>query len=74
MHIQLKLQKIGDSLDLAIPAEVLEKLQCGEGDVLEWSSAEDASITVRIVESAEARRIGEDIMRRYDNTLKALAK
>jgi putative addiction module antidote len=71
----LKVRRIGNSLGVVLPKEVLARLRVGEGDLLSLSEAEDAimlrAFDDRVAQQVEAAR---DLMRRYRNTLRELAK
>jgi putative addiction module antidote len=72
---QLKLTKIGNSVGVVLPKELLEKLQLALGDSVFVTdapggvtfSAYDASVEAQLAE-------GEAFMRDYRDTFKALAK
>ena len=63
--MELKLRAIGNSVGVVLPREVLGRLKVSEDGVLLTSL--DPKVT-------EQLRIGRDIMRRYRNTLRALAQ
>jgi putative addiction module antidote len=73
--LALKVRRIGNSLGVVLPKEVLAKLRVGEGDHLSVSDAPDG-VTLRasneaLQEQIEAARRG---MKRYRNALRELAK
>lgn len=73
---ELKLRKVGNSVGVVLPKEVLAYLKIGEGDTVCVSEAADGSLRVS-PSSAEFNRqmeAAEDVIRRYRNTLRELAK
>lgn len=71
----LKVRRIGNSLGVVLPKEVLAKLRVGEGDELSVSDA-PGCVTLRpfsdrLQEQIEA---GRRAMKRYRNALRELAK
>jgi len=73
---ELKLRKVGNSVGVVLPKEVLSYLKIGEGDTICVSEAPDGSLRVSR-SSAEFNRqmeAAEDVIRRYRNTLRELAK
>ncbi len=71
----LKVRKIGNSLGVVLPKDVLAKLKVGEGDELSVSETPDGVALERsdaeFQEQIEAARRG---MKRYRNALRELAK
>jgi putative addiction module antidote len=73
--MQLKVRKIGNSLGVILPREVISQLKVGEGDSVALSEAPDGyHLTPYDPEIARQVEIGKKIMRRYRNTLRELAK
>lgn len=71
----LKVRKIGNSLGVVLPKDVLAKLKVGEGDELTVSETPDGvALTAFDDETQRQLEIARDIMRRYRNTLRELAK
>ena len=74
--VEIKIRKFGNSLGVILPKEVLARLKSSEGERL--FLVEDASGAYRLTaydpnfESKMAA--AEDIMSRYRNTLRELAK
>lgn len=71
----LKVRRIGNSLGVVLPKDVLAKLRVGEGDSLSVSDA-PGGVTLgpfndRLQEQIEA---GRRAMKRYRNALRELAK
>ncbi|MGD9965868.1 MAG: AbrB/MazE/SpoVT family DNA-binding domain-containing protein [Hyphomonadaceae bacterium] len=71
----LKVRRIGNSLGVVLPKEVLAKLKVGEGDELSVSDALQG-VTLRAADedTAELMKLAEDIMRKRRRVLKALAQ
>ncbi|MBI1251904.1 MAG: AbrB/MazE/SpoVT family DNA-binding domain-containing protein [Alphaproteobacteria bacterium] len=71
----LKVRKIGNSLGVVLPKAVLAKLGVGEGDALLVSDIPDG-VALSAHDDAVARQveIGRDLMKRYRNALRELAK
>jgi putative addiction module antidote len=76
MPIELKLRKVGNSLGVVLPKEALARLKVEEGQSLYLTEAPDGSYQVTAENEAFARQItvAEDIIRRYRNALRELAK
>ncbi len=76
MSHRTKLRKIGNSLGVILPKEVLNELRVEEGQTLYISKSEDGSLRV-VANDEEFERqmeIGRDLTKRYRNTLRELAK
>ncbi|MFT5126265.1 MAG: putative addiction module antidote [Kiritimatiellia bacterium] len=79
MTIELKLRKIGNSVGVVLPKEIMAKLNVAEGDSLCVTDAPDGSLRLTPViegheQFAEQMKAAEDVVRRYRNTLSELAK
>lgn len=74
--VELKVRKIGDSLGLILPDEVLSHLNCGEGGSVMLVEGPAGRITITHSESNHDKIMAKatDLMRRYDGTLRDLAK
>jgi len=73
--VQLKLTKIGNSVGIVLPKELLAQLKVGLGDTLFCSQVPDGVKMTAYDESvAEDLRLAEKIMRSRRNVLRALAK
>lgn len=74
--ISMKISAVGNSLGVILPKEALAKLNAGKGDVLYLTEMPGGDFRLSILDAdvAEAVRIGESIMDRYRDTLRALAK
>lgn len=68
---ELKIQKIGTAQGIALPDEVVERLRLNEGDTLFLVEKSDGTY---LLTSDEVVATAQDIMRRYSNTLRVLAK
>jgi putative addiction module antidote len=72
----LKIRKVGNSLGTILPAELVAELHVKEGDAL--YVVKDAAGGVRITpydpEFEKQMQVGDDLMRRYRNALRELAK
>jgi putative addiction module antidote len=73
---RLKLTAIGTSTDVVIPKEMLGRLHVGKGEVLYAVETPEGGyrITAYDPDFADKLEKADDIMRRYRNTLNALAK
>lgn len=73
---KLKLTTIGTSTGVIIPKEMLARMNVEKGDVLYAVEAPDGSYRLTPYDPSFATKMekAEDIMRRYRNTLRALAK
>lgn len=76
MILELKLRKIGNSVGLVLPKEALAHLKVDEGDSLTVTEAADGSLRLSPHQAEVARQmeVAQDIMKRYRNTLRELAK
>jgi len=71
----LKVRKIGNSLGVVLPKDVLAKLKVGEGDELSVSeTSEGVTLKANDEDTAELMKLAEDIMRKRRRVLKALAQ
>ena len=75
MTVELKIRKIGNSLGVVLPKEVLLHLNVEEGDTVTISKAQDG---VRLTSSnpdfPKSMAVFESLNRRYRNALRELAK
>lgn len=77
MLLELKLRKIGNSVGLVLPKEALAQLHVKEGDSVTVTEAADGSLRLSSTHQqdvAKQMNVVQDIMDRYRNTLKELAK
>jgi putative addiction module antidote len=73
--MQLKLRKVGNSLGVILPREVVARLKVVEGDSLTLTEGPvDYRLSAYDPDIAKQVEAGEKIMRRYRNTLRELAK
>jgi putative addiction module antidote len=74
--LDIKVRKIGNSLGVVLPKEVLSRLNVQDGDKVFLTEAPDGSyrITPYDPEFEKQIKIGKTFMARYRNTLRALAK
>jgi putative addiction module antidote len=72
----LKLTAIGTSTGVIIPKEMLARMKVGKGDALYAVEAPDGGYRLTPYDPAFAQKMekADEIMRRYRNTLRALAK
>jgi putative addiction module antidote len=73
---ELKVRKFGNSLGVVLPKDVIHRLRTGEGErlFLVESSTGAYELTAYDPKFADKMSKAEDIMKRYRNTLRALAK
>ena len=75
MTVELKLRKVGNSLGVVLPKEVLAHLKIGEGDTMTLTEAQDGvRLTPGNPEFAKSMAVFESLNRRYRNALRELAK
>lgn len=74
--MKLKLTSIGTSTGVIIPKEMLARMNVEKGDALYAIEAPDGSYRLTPYDPTFAKKMekADDIMRRYRNTLRALAK
>ena len=71
----LKVRKIGNSLGVVLPKDVLAKLRVGEGDELSVSDTQSGvALTRHDAELQEQIEAARRAMKRYRNALRELAK
>ncbi|MDZ4690669.1 AbrB/MazE/SpoVT family DNA-binding domain-containing protein [Terricaulis sp.] len=71
----LKVRKIGNSLGVVLPKDVLAKLKVSEGDELSVSETPDGvALTGTDRDTADLMKLAEDIMAKRRRVLKALAQ
>ena len=75
MNVELKVRKVGNSLGVVLPKEVLAHLNVEEGDTMTLTEAQDG---VRLhagnPEFARTMAVFDSLNRRYRNALRELAK
>ena len=74
--VQLKIVKIGNSLGVRLPREVLSRMRVGDGDKLILTEAPEGGYRLSPYDPEFERQleIAEQGMRDYRNTLRELAK
>jgi putative addiction module antidote len=74
--VELKIVKVGNSLGVRLPREVVSRLHVVDGDRLILTESPEGGyrITPYDPEFEAQMRVAEEGMRRYRNTLKALAE
>ena len=74
--VELKVRKFGNSLGVVLPKKVIDRLQTSDGERLFLVEAPDGAYQLTPYDPAFEKKMtaAEDIIRRYRNTLRALAK
>lgn len=74
--VELKVRKFGNSLGVVLPKEVINRLRTGDGEPLFLMEAPDGGYRLTPHDPAFEEKMAkaEDIMSRYRNTLRVLAK
>ena len=71
----LKLRAIGNSVGVVLPKDLLARLRVGEGDTLQVVETPDGfQLTPLAPELQEQLRVGREVMKKYRNVLRELAK
>lgn len=72
----LKVHKVGNSLNLRLPRDAVSRLKVGEGDTVYLTESPDGGyrVTPFDPEFESQMQLAEEGMKRYRNTLRALAK
>ena len=76
MTMKTKVRKIGNSLGIVLPKAALAAMKVREGDVVYLTEAPESSLRVTADRPGfEAKmRVADDLMCRYRNALRELAK
>jgi putative addiction module antidote len=76
MMMELKVRKVGNSVGVILPKEALAHLKVQEGDTLTAIEGPDGSLQLSPYKAEVSRQmeIVQDLMKRYRNTLRELAK
>ena len=76
MVLELKLRKVGNSVGVVLPKEALSYLKVGEGDVLCVTEASEGSLRLSPAKADFNLQMqaAQDVVARYRNTLRELAK
>jgi putative addiction module antidote len=74
--IELKVRKFGNSLGVVLPKEVINRLRTGDGERLFLIEAPGGTYQLTPYDPAFEQKMNkaEDIISRYRNTLRVLAK
>ncbi len=73
--LKVKVTNVGNSMGILLPKEALNKMKANKGDTLYLiEGPEGYTLTPYQQDFEEQMEAAEDIMKRYKNTLKALAK
>ena len=74
--METKVRKIGNSYGIVLPKEALHAMKVKEGDTLYLTEAPECSLRVTPEQRGFAKKaaIADDLMRRYRNALRELAK
>lgn len=75
MPIKLKVRKVGNSLGVVLPKEALAELKVEEGQSLYLTRTEEGHLVTAANDEFEKQMaVAKDIMHRYRNALRELAK
>jgi putative addiction module antidote len=74
--VELKVRKIGNSLGVVLPKEVISRLHTGDGEPLFLVEAPEGGFRLTSYDPEFEKKMAkaEEIIGRYRNTLRALAK
>lgn len=74
--VALKIRKVGNSLGVVLPKEVIGRLRTGEGDDIFLVEGPNNTYRITPFDPAFEKKMekAEEIMSRYRNTLHVLAK
>lgn len=74
--MKTKVRKIGNSYGVILPKEALEAMQVKEGDAIYLAAAPEGSVNMTAAdkEFEQEMEIVDDLISRYRNTLRELAK
>ena len=72
---RLKIRKIGNSLGVVLPKDVLDMLGASEGDAVSFArTAHGIMVSISDEESEKLREMAADVMKRRRKALKVLAQ
>jgi len=75
MTVELKVRKVGNSLGVVLPREVLAHLNVREGDTMTLTAAQDGvRLTTGDPEFVKSMAVFESLNRRYRHALRELAR
>jgi putative addiction module antidote len=74
--VQLKVRKFGNSLGVVLPKDVIQRLQAGDGDHLFLVEEPEGTYRLTPYDPLFEKKMkkAQGIMKRYRNTLRALAE
>lgn len=74
--VALKIRKVGNSLGVVLPKEVISRLRTGEGEEVFLVEGPNSTYRITPFDPAFEKKMekAEEIMARYRNTLHVLAK
>ncbi|PCK07938.1 MAG: AbrB/MazE/SpoVT family DNA-binding domain-containing protein [Alteromonadaceae bacterium] len=73
--LKVKVTTVGNSMGILLPKEALNKMKASKGDTLYLvEGPEGYTLTPYKQDFEEQMEAAEDVMKRYKNTLRALAK
>ncbi|MSO46356.1 MAG: hypothetical protein EXQ59_06295 [Acidobacteria bacterium] len=74
--LEIKLRKIGNSVGVVLPKEALAHLKVQEGDIVCVTESSDGSLRMSPTNPEVTRQLdaAQDLVRRYRNALRELAK
>jgi putative addiction module antidote len=73
--LKVKVTNVGNSMGILLPKEALKKMKADKGDILYLVESPDGyTLTPYQQDFEEQMETAESIMKRYKNTLRALAK
>jgi putative addiction module antidote len=74
--VELKVRKFGNSLGVVLPKDVIKRLQTSDGEKLFLTEGANGEYLLTPYDPGFEKKMqkAEDIMRRYRNALRALAK
>ena len=76
MVLELKIRKVGNSVGVILPKQALNHLKVAEGDTVSVTEAADGSLRISQHQPEVAKQLAaaQDVLKRYRNTLRELAK
>lgn len=76
MNIQTKVRRVGNSLGIVLPKEAIQALHVKEGSALYLTEAPESSLRLTPERKGFSRKraLANDLMMRYRNALRELAK
>lgn len=76
MAIEIKVRKIGNSLGIVLPKEALNTLKVSEGATLYLTESPEGALRITPEKPGFGKKmkIADDLMKRYRNALRELAK